>query len=176
MARSKAMTWLACEKTFKQTEYFVQCMVCRLRFHETCVGHKWWNLNFLNTQQKVMWTAYWGSSSCTAHAQQMNEGNRVQARGGETNLQIEKRRYKGGWEKPWPNLEWPNLERPNLERLNVEGPNLERPNIEKDLTSKDRTSNGTERRKTERRMGPNVERLNVERPNFEWDLTSKDWT
>ena len=63
---------LACGKKFTKTEASVQCTVCGLWAHKTCIGMSDEIFNFINTQFKQTGTAYWACRSCTAFAQGMN--------------------------------------------------------------------------------------------------------
>lgn len=63
---------LACGKKFNKTDSSVQCTVCGLWAHKTCIGMSDEIFNFINSQRKQTGITYWACRPCTAYAQGMN--------------------------------------------------------------------------------------------------------
>jgi hypothetical protein len=68
----QAAVCLASGKKFKQSEYSIQCTVCVLWIHKSCVNISDEHINFLDTQHKETGMAYWACRPCTAYTQGMN--------------------------------------------------------------------------------------------------------
>ena len=70
--RTEAAVCLACGKKFCKTDYSLQCTVCGLWAHKTCVGMTDELFNMIDLQLKQTGKTYWACRSCTAYAEGMN--------------------------------------------------------------------------------------------------------